>query len=196
MDQPERERLERALGEARGQFLAFVRARVADPELAEDILQDALLRAVGSIDTLRDEERLVPWFYQVLRNSIVDAYRRRAFNDRRTIALEAIEDRLPDEGPDAEADRSLCECFLALIPTLKPEYRDVIEAVDLGNEPTTAAAERFGITTNNLKVRRHRARIALRERIDQTCRTCSVHGCLDCTCEWAPSTFASGSGEV
>ncbi|MCA9851798.1 MAG: sigma-70 family RNA polymerase sigma factor, partial [Dehalococcoidia bacterium] len=186
MDQPERERLERALGDARGQFLAFVRIRVADPELAEDILQDALLRAVRSIDTLRDEARLVPWFYQVLRNAIVDAYRRRVVNDRRTVALEAIEDRLPDETIDGDIERSLCGCFLALVPTLKPEYRSVLEAVDLGAETPADAALRLGITTNNLKVRRHRARAALREQTCQTCQTCSVHGCLDCTCESAP----------
>jgi RNA polymerase sigma-70 factor (ECF subfamily) len=35
---------------------------------------------------------------------------------------------------------------------------------------------------NNLKVRLHRGRKQLRERIEQTCRACATHGCLDCIC--------------
>ena len=43
-------------------------------------------------------------------------------------------------------------------------------------------AERLDITRNNLKVRHHRARQQLRERLEETCRTCATHGCIDCTC--------------
>jgi len=44
-------------------------------------------------------------------------------------------------------------------------------------------AKELGITPNNLKVRRHRARQQLRERLEEVCRTCAKHGCLDCSCE-------------
>ena len=43
-------------------------------------------------------------------------------------------------------------------------------------------AARHGISLDNVKVRRHRARKALRERLVDTCRLCADHGCLDCTC--------------
>lgn len=170
---------EQLLG-ARREFLAFVQRRVSDPDLAEDILQDALLRAVQSVETLRDQDRLVPWFYRILRNAIIDAYRKRDVRQRRTVSLNEELD-LPEDPSDAD-DRTLCECFRDLIPTLKPEYAEVLEAVELGHESTDAAAGRLGITTNNLKVRRHRARQALRERLEETCRACASHGCLDCTC--------------
>ena len=64
------------LVDAREQFLGYIRKRIQDPELAEDILQDSLLRAMRAAPELRDEERLIPWFYRVLQNAIVDAYRR------------------------------------------------------------------------------------------------------------------------
>ncbi len=134
-----------------------------------------------SADTLRDGDRVVPWFYRILRNAIIDAYRRRDVRQRRTVPLDDEID-LPEAPIDAD-ERRLCECFRALIPTLKPEYADVLEAVELQQQPTEVATARLGITANNLKVRRHRARQALRERLELTCRTCSVHGCLDCTCE-------------
>ena len=53
-------RIEERLLEARGQFLGYIRKRIDDPELAEDILQDSLLRAIRAAPDLRDEERLAP----------------------------------------------------------------------------------------------------------------------------------------
>ena len=176
--------LEASLASARGRFLAFVRRRVSDPDLAEDILQDALLRAVRAAPDLRDEERLVAWFYAILRNAITDAYRRRDVRRRRLAPLDEATELAVE--PSDESTQSLCECFRALIPTIKPEYAAVIEAVDLGAEAPEVVAARLGITRNNLNVRHHRARAALRERLSETCRICSDHGCLDCTCDAAP----------
>lgn len=187
-DVEEQDRVEAILGGARSQFLAFVRKRVDDPDLAEDILQDALLRAVQGAGDLRDDERLVAWFYAILRNAITDAYRRRDVRRRRVVSLDEQIDEPTAEPDDPEdAVRVLCECFRTLLPALKPEYSAVIEAVDLREEPPSTVAERLGITQNNLNVRRHRARAALRDRLEETCRTCSVHGCLDCTCDAAPA---------
>jgi RNA polymerase sigma-70 factor (ECF subfamily) len=176
---------------ARGAFLAFVRGRVADPELAEDIVQDALLRAVRSLDELRDDDRIVPWFYRILRNGIVDAYRRRSVRDGRTLTLDDNVD-VPDQAAEAESS-ALCACFRSLLPTLSPEYAEVIES-DLAEEPTAAAAKRLAITPNNLKVRRHRARQALRRRLEEACRVCAEHGCLDCTCPAAPAAETGAVG--
>src|SRR4051794_21508754 len=163
--------------DARGQFLGYIQKRIGDPELAEDILQDSLLRAIRAAPELRDEERLVPWFYRVLQNAIVDTYRRRGVGQAHVVHAD-----VPEGAAEPEDDAELCTCFERLIPTLKPEYAELIRAVDLGNEPPTAAASRLGITSNNLKVRRHRARQALRQKLEETCRTCADHGCLDCTC--------------
>jgi RNA polymerase sigma factor (sigma-70 family) len=164
--------------DAREKFLGYIRKRVADPELAEDLLQDSLLRAVQSAPNLRDEERLVSWFRSILRNAITDTYRRRGVERRYVGDAEA--DDIPDETEEDEA--VLCACFEPLVPTLKTEYAELIQALDLAGEAPDEAAARLGISPNNLKVRRHRARQALRKRLEETCRTCATHGCLDCTC--------------
>jgi RNA polymerase sigma-70 factor (ECF subfamily) len=175
--------VEEALSAGRSRYLAFVRRRISDPDLAEDILQEALLRAFRAAPDIDDGERLTAWFYRVLRNAIVDAYRRRDVQNRRS---ERLHDRhgLPDLS--REDERTLCECFRALLPALRPEYAAVLSAVDLDERPPHEVAEEFGLTTNNLNVRRHRARRALRESLEATCRICADHGCLDCTCETAP----------
>jgi RNA polymerase sigma factor (sigma-70 family) len=163
--------------DAHDQLLGFVRKRVANPDLAEDILQDSLLKALRAAPELRDADRLIPWFYSILQRAIVDAYRRRGRDQKLLVAESPVE---PSIEPEDEA--VLCECFHALIPALKPEYAELIQAMDLGAESPEAAAQRLGITPNNLKVRHHRARQALRQRLEETCRTCATHGCLDCTC--------------
>ncbi|MCC6178467.1 MAG: sigma-70 family RNA polymerase sigma factor [Chloroflexi bacterium] len=168
---------ETRLADARGQFLGYVRRRVHDPELAEDILQDSLLRALRAAPDLRDDERLIPWFYRVLQNAVVDAYRRRGAEQARVVTSE-----VPEVAAESDDEMALCGCFERLIPTLKAEYADLIHAVELGGEAPEVAAARLGITPNNLKVRRHRARQALRRELEAVCRTCADHGCLDCTC--------------
>src|SRR5688500_2248919 len=63
---------------ARQRFVEFVRRRVADPEAAEDIVQDALLRALRAETPVNDDEAITRWFYRVLQNAVVDHYRRSA----------------------------------------------------------------------------------------------------------------------
>jgi RNA polymerase sigma factor (sigma-70 family) len=119
--------IESRLLDARGQFLGYIRKRIDDPELAEDILQDGLLRAVRAAPELRDEERLIPWFYRVLQNAIVDAYRRRSAEQARIVVAD-----VPEVAAEPEDDAELCACFERLIPTLKTEYADLIRALELG----------------------------------------------------------------
>jgi DNA-directed RNA polymerase specialized sigma24 family protein len=70
-----------------------------------------------------------------------------------------------------------------LLPTLKPEYSELVQKIDLdGSDPDEVACS-LGITRGNLNVRLHRAREALRKSLELSCGACSKHGCLNCTCE-------------
>ncbi len=57
------------LVKSRDKFLAYVQRRIADPDLAEDILQESLLRAVQATPGLRREARLTAWFYRILQHA-------------------------------------------------------------------------------------------------------------------------------
>jgi RNA polymerase sigma-70 factor (ECF subfamily) len=160
-------------------FLGFVRHRVRDSELAEDIVQDGFLKAMRHAGELRDNESVVAWFYRILRRTIIDAYRRR---DARTRALDAFQAEA-GETMSPEDEKALCGCLRKLLPTLKPEYAEVVERVDLQGEPIGGVAQDLDVSVNNLRVRLHRGRTQLRERLDETCRVCAKHGCLDCDCD-------------
>jgi RNA polymerase sigma-70 factor (ECF subfamily) len=160
-------------------FVGFARKRLGDPQLAEDVVQESLVKALASAKQPTREEDTVAWFYRILRRSIIDLYRRR---DARKRAMEQFEKELPD-AVTAQDERLLCQCFKRLLPAVPEQYRDLLQRVDLNGDDPTAVAASLGLTKNNLMVRLHRARKHLREQLSRTCRACSKHGCLDCTCE-------------
>jgi len=163
-------------------FLAFLERRTGSRETAEEILQSALAKAVEQGNSL-EQETAVAWFFRVLRNALIDHYRNRDAEQRALSALcarRAAPAFVPEHHP--ELTNTICECFKALLPTLKPEYREILQLVDLGELSIAEAAVQLAITANNASVRLHRARIALKKRLEQTCRTCASHGCFDCTC--------------
>lgn len=162
----------------RQQLLGFVRRKVDDPDLAEDIFQDSLLKALRAAPDLRERDKLLPWFYTILSNAITGTYRRRQTEEKSLQQLGYQQELVTT----LEDEQILCACFRELIPTLKPEYADLIEKLDLAGRDSAQVAAQLGITPNNLKVRHHRARQALRRRLEESCRLCAKHGCLDCTC--------------
>ena len=164
------------------QFLAFLRRRVDSDATAEDILQDAYAKSFAKIDEVRDDENVVAWFYRVLRNALVDHYRRSGVEKA---AYEHLE-RDSEPSFEPELRQNICTCVSAILPSLKPEYAEMVNAVELGDRPIVDVAREKGLTANNATVRLHRARAALRRRLVEVCGACSAHGCLDCTCTKAP----------
>jgi RNA polymerase sigma-70 factor (ECF subfamily) len=163
-------------------FVAFARKRLNDPHLAEDVVQDSLVKALTADHKPLDEEATVAWFYRILRRSIIDLYRRRDAQGR---ALKRFEQEL-SETPGVEEEQILCQCFTRLLPLVPERYRELLQQVDLEGKKPEEVASQLGLTRNNLTVRLHRARKHLREALAQNCRACSIHGCLDCTCGESP----------
>ena len=162
-------------------FLQFLERRVGSREVAEDILQDAFVKTVDRADSLPGDDALIPWFYRVLRNAIVDHYRRSGAEDR-ALAQVAWASDGSEAPPDEELYEAVCACVTGLVDTLKPEYAAVIRRVDLDGIAVVEFAREAGITASNAGVRLHRAHAALRKQLALSCSTCTEHGCLDCRC--------------
>jgi RNA polymerase sigma factor (sigma-70 family) len=160
-------------------FLRFLEKRVGSRETAEDILQEAFGRAITRVDSLRDGESAVAWFYRLLRNAVIDHYRRRAAAGS---ALERFAAELDESVPPPEVADEVCGCVSRLAGTLKPEYADALQAIDVNGLPVKDYAAAQGITAGNAGVRVFRARQALRSQVIASCGTCADHGCLDCSC--------------
>lgn len=166
-------------------FRVFLRRRVGDETLAEDLLQQSIVRAVQRHHSVRNDDSVVAWFYTIIRHTLIDYYRSKGADARRN---EAFLQELTLSGDDTEppldeVKATVCTCLHRLLPKLRSNYAELIRRIDLEDESPKRVAEELKISHNNLTVRLHRARQALRASLEQSCGVCSTHGCLNCTCE-------------
>jgi RNA polymerase sigma-70 factor (ECF subfamily) len=111
----------------------------------------------------------------------MDSYRRNASRQK---ALEAwTREFQTSPQPSPELQNEVCACLQGTLNGLKPEYAEILRAVDLQQQPLHAFAQQHSLSASNAGVRIHRARAALRKRLLQTCTTCAEHACLNCTCK-------------
>jgi RNA polymerase sigma-70 factor (ECF subfamily) len=175
----------RALLESRQELLAFLRRRLDSHEEAEELLQRFSLRALERASDLRDIRTVRGWLGRVLASTIVDHQRQSIRRRRREIAMEQTDIENLAVERDGELDGAVCNCLYKLLPTLKPEYAEIVWRADILGEPRDRIAASLGITSNNVSVRIHRGRQALKKRLEEMCLTCPVHGFLDCRCDAA-----------
>ncbi len=162
----------------RSRFLRFLQGRVEDPATAEDILQSAYVRALEHDEEIRNDESVVAWFYRILRNAVIDHYRRNAARSRAHEGF--VAEAATTYEPQLEA--TACACIGDVVRDLKDEYRSAIERVDLGAASIDDFARSEQISPNNAYVRLHRARKAVARQLTAVCGACAEHKCLDCTC--------------
>lgn len=165
-------------------FRQFVRRRVGDEVIAEDILQQSFTRAVERSRSLNNEQSALAWFYQILRHTVADYYRSHGAETRRNEALlrELTISGTHQEPPPDEVKPTACACLHGLLPSLHGNYAELIKRIDLDGESPAQVAKELKISRNNLTVRLHRARQSLRASLEDACGICSKHGCLNCAC--------------
>jgi RNA polymerase sigma-70 factor (ECF subfamily) len=185
--------IEAALIEHRRDFLRMLTHRVGDTATAEEVLHQFSLRAVSRAFDLRQRESLLAWLSRLLRTVLADYARREATRRRQETAY-ARHQALTREDPELES--TVCTCLSTLLPTLKPAYADILRRVELLGEPRQQVAAALGVSMNNVTVRLHRARQAIKRALLLSCTTCPEHGFLRCACDLSVrTTDAAGHAE-
>jgi RNA polymerase sigma-70 factor (ECF subfamily) len=149
----------------RAELLRFVRKRVPDKTLAEDIVHDVVLKAHTHHEGLKDPCKLRPWLYQITRNAMVDYYRSK-------MRLEAVPENLISEiaGEGGRAEQELARCLRPLLAALPAVYRRALTLTEFEGATQQALATREGLSLSGAKSRVQRARRMLREVLLQCCR--------------------------
>lgn len=182
---PTRNALVAVMAGNRRAFLSFLERRVGHRETAEDLLQESFARSLDKVP-LEAEESVTAWFYRVLRNGVIDHYRRMGVGER---ALSSLQRELEEETQPSPDERdAVCRCVARLSETLKSEYALALRRVEVDGLSVQAFASEAGITPNNAGVRLFRARETLRKRVVRWCGACAERGCVDCTCGEPGST--------
>ena len=155
----------------------FIRRRVPDERDAEDILQEVFYELVEADRMMKPIEQLSAWLYRVARNRITDLFRKKKpealANDSMAVNAEGesllFEDLLPspDAGPEAAYARTvLVEELDAALDELSEEQRQVFVAHEMEGQSFKELAQTTGVSVNTLILRKHRAVVHLRERLE------------------------------
>ncbi|HEX5339532.1 MAG TPA: sigma-70 family RNA polymerase sigma factor [Gammaproteobacteria bacterium] len=128
-----------------------------DRALAEDLVQETLLRAWRSLDSLRDEAAARQWLITILRNEFVREISKR----KDTVDIEALP--LVDHNARVGAGDTDVEDVRRAIGKLTPEYREPIILQVLMGCSTEEIAELLELTQAAVLTRLFRARNQLRE---------------------------------
>jgi RNA polymerase sigma-70 factor (TIGR02943 family) len=163
------------------ELFAFARKRVNDRETALDLVQDTFLSALKSKESFRGEMSEKNWLYFILRNKIIDYYRK-----KKETRMDMTEETDPDDifytekGPwkkQKAPDSTLSDApvnsdeFMKILVTCRGKLTDVQQAVfnlkyleDMESEEICKELE---ISASNYWVILHRARIWLRDCLEK-----------------------------
>ncbi len=136
-------------------------------EDARDVVQDAYLRAYRGIKRFRGDARFTTWMYRITANcaSTQLAKRARSRHEEWDDELEMV-DIHPDHDPELQAEAGFeRDRVVRALSELPPRLRAVIVLRDVYDLPHDSIATELGITEAAAKVRLHRARRKLRERL-------------------------------
>jgi RNA polymerase sigma-70 factor (ECF subfamily) len=131
-----------------------------DPQGAEEIVQDAFVRAWRSLPSFNGNSRLSTWLHSVAVNAALDGVRKRSRREA-MIASEPDIDRYAGELARAmpEADLDL-ERAVASLPD---GAREVVILHYMEGYPCAEIAKRLGVVEGTVKSQLHRARKLLKE---------------------------------
>ncbi|QDU88328.1 RNA polymerase sigma factor SigM [Pirellulimonas nuda] len=143
----------------------FIRRRVPDDHVADDLLQETFMRVHRNIGTLQDAERLAAWVYQIARNVVHDHHR--GTRDP-TLALTDVE-HVSDEAQDPQSGCRDATWLQEMIQLLPDGYRQAVQMAEIEDKPQQFVADRLGLSLSGAKSRIQRGRAMLKGVLERCC---------------------------
>ncbi|MCM2502631.1 sigma-70 family RNA polymerase sigma factor [Aureimonas altamirensis] len=143
-----------------GPLRRYARSLTRNPDDAEDLVHDTLLRAVEKRDQFKAGQELRPWLMSILHNRFVDGTRRRRADRIRDDALALAAVATVDGSQEISARlHDVRRAFLSL----PDEQRAALHLVTVEELSYDEAAETLGVPVGTLVSRLSRGRARLRE---------------------------------
>lgn len=162
----------------RGRIYRYLLNMTRAPDVADDLTQETMLRALRAAATLREPAALLSWLYRLATNVLLDKVRA----DRRQppafchvggdAGADPI-DEIPEPGPrtDRLAEQAeMSACVRDYVNGLPDGYRAVVLLHDAYGLTDREVADTLGLSLAAAKIRIHRARARLRTALQQGCR--------------------------
>lgn len=179
--------------EAFDRFVEHFRAKVfhyswlmcRNREDAEEVAQETLLKVFENFDHLSGPERIRPWVFQIAKNACLMKRRKSVFAPSQELSLDDFLPQMDHEGhhvklqiadwsklPDDQLLHSeMKQALDRAIGGLPENYRSVILLRDMEELSTLETAQILDLTEDVVKTRLHRARLAIRQKLDEYMRT-------------------------
>lgn len=146
-------------------LVRFCRHRLGrDVHAAEEVAQEAFVRAFANLDSLRDERRFYPWLVGIARRLIVDVYRDAQRQARGIASLGSVVPTAARETPEGLVlGRLADEQLLEALTRLSPRHQEVLRLREWEGLSSAEIAARLDISAETVRQLLYRARLALRQ---------------------------------
>jgi len=152
-----------------GEARAIARRMLHDATEADDMVQEIFLRLHRHFHRYDDTRPFRPWFRRLAVNHVLNRLRSR----KKMASLDAFAEASGSPGPDPRASNPAeefdaaerCRRVRAAIADLPEDYRVVVTLRYLGGSSVRDVAETLGIPEGTAKIRLHRARARLEEKL-------------------------------
>jgi len=145
----------------------FIRRRVADDHVADDLLQESFVRVHRNIAALQDTERLAAWVYQIARNVVNDHHRSPANSTVALADADPVDDGDGDHEPLTGGRR--ITWLDAMIRSLPDGYREAVQMAEIEERSQQDVADRLGLSLSGSKSRIQRGRAMLKSVLQECC---------------------------
>lgn len=133
-----------------------------DPGIAEEVVQEAMLRAWKSLDALREDNAAKPWLLTIVRRENARYFERKRLE---TVDIDSL---TPAQSAMlAEKDDSELEALREAIFQLDDDYREPLVLQVLLGHSTKEIAELMGMQQGAILTRLHRARLKLKDVVEK-----------------------------
>jgi len=143
-------------------LLRFIRYKVRDAHIAEDLLQEVFIKASQSLESLKDEKKIQSWLFSIASNTIIDYYRKHQIplSDETDVAQD-VENRTVLE------ELSCCiEPFLDALPSAQQE---AIKAIYLHEQSQAEYASQNDLNLSTVKSQVKRAKASMKTFFEACC---------------------------
>ncbi len=158
--------------------------KMVGTEEAKDLTQDVFIKVRKSLESFRGESKFSTWIYKIATNTALDKLR--SYSSQLIIKTKPAivsDDEIKVEPEDKDSytgekplsveqkyvQEEMNRCIHELIENLAGDFKAVVLLSEIEGLKDKEIAEVLGISLNTVKIRLHRARCALKKKLEETC---------------------------
>ncbi len=148
----------------RGRLFRMAYAWSHNPDVADEVVQEAMIKALHSVDNIKNIEALDAWLFRILSNCFADFYKRQ----REEIVIDETMLVDCDTPETVHHQDEMLAMVRAAILRLPFKHRQVLTLVDIENFSYAEVAEIICVPPGTIMSRLNRARLSLKQILDES----------------------------